>query len=129
MPFCASRSLPLAVGLLSASTAFAKVAFPTPTLPFGGLSAFSTGQWHVGFNQVSGSTLIDATDSTREINHLLPKAGELSMEVLASQTVGSKSAAAFARVTPTTLGASSSAGDPLNPDSTFTGALSSASLY
>lgn len=49
--------------------------------------------------------------------------------MLDTQSIGSKSAAAAAHVTPTSMGTAASAGDPLNPDSTFSGAVSFALLY
>ncbi|KQY81739.1 hypothetical protein [Pelomonas sp. Root1444] len=119
----------MALGLLHAGAAFGQVPFAgLPTLP-GGFQATDIGQWHLAANQVSASTLIGDKDSTQELFHLLPRGGELTAHVLDTQSIGSKSAAAAAHVTPTSMGTAASAGDPVNPDSTFSGAVSSALLY
>lgn len=116
--------LALSLGLLlNAGAAVAQATLPLPPL-----SGLTPGQWFVGSNQVSASTLIDGIESGKDAFHIAPRPTELAMDVKDGQTQGSKSATAFARVGPNSLGTAVGASDPLNPDSTFTGALAQASL-
>jgi hypothetical protein len=124
----AFRLAVLSLGLAAAFAATpARADATTPSLPLGlpgpsNLYGFELNQWFVYANHVSAGTFIDG--STTEDGGLIPfpSASQLTRSAEASQVSGSKLAAGFARVAPSSLGASASARDPLNPASTLTGA-------
>ncbi|MDR7335887.1 PEP-CTERM sorting domain-containing protein [Roseateles asaccharophilus] len=77
-------------------------------------------QWYIGGNAVVAGSIIDGNLSQAVDWRFLPSAAELTRSIEDSQTSGSKLGSAFARVSPTSLGASASARDPLNAASAST---------
>ncbi|KQV48808.1 hypothetical protein ASC95_23250 [Pelomonas sp. Root1217] len=72
-------------------------------------------QWFVATNEATAATIIDGTISQDGAWLKFPSVAQLSHSATDSQAANDKLASAFARVGPTSLGASASALAPLNP--------------
>lgn len=80
-------------------------------------------QWYVGVNAAVAGSIIDGQLSQDGGWRYLPSAAELTRSAQDAQASGSKLGSAFAQLSPTSLGASASARDPLAPASTSTLAI------
>jgi len=112
--------------LLQAGSALAQTSLPGAPPAAGGLFGLTVGSWYVESHLVSAGTFIDGVDSDHSASHIAPTL--LAVDVADHQSLGSKSAAAAARVGATSLGTSAAAGDALHPDGTWTAAASYASV-
>lgn len=130
-------TLRLATLALSLTAAFAAAPasadVTTPTLPLGtpGLSnlyGLELNQWFVFANHVSAGGFIDGATTQDGNLKFFPTGSDLNRSAEISQVSGSKLASAFSRVSADGLGASASARDPLNPMSTWTGAVGYSSV-
>lgn len=93
---------------------------PTPGSLYGAL----LNQWYVGINHVSAGTFIDGATTLNGGMAVMPRPAELVRSADTAQMLGSKQASAAASVSSTRLGGYSRAIDPLDANSTWTGALS-----
>lgn len=79
------------------------------------LYGLALNQWFVVTNEVTAGTIIDGALSQQGGTLSFPSAAQLSRQADDAQAAGGKLASAFARVGANSLGASASAGAPLEP--------------
>lgn len=120
----APRLLSTTFGLLTGLASLSALAgASTPPLPLGtpgpaNLYGAGLNQWYVDANQVSASTLVDGNVTHDGEFKMLPLGADLTRNAKTWQVIDSKSASAYARVAPNSVGAAASLQDPLNPLST-----------
>lgn len=126
-------SLRLAALALSLTTAFAHApamadAAPPPLslgIPdISNLYGLELNQWYVFASQAVAGTIVNGQLSQQMVSRAFPTGADLNLRAEDAQVSGSKLASAMARVSPTSLGATVSARDPLNPLEGGTAAVS-----
>ncbi|WP_457419733.1 PEP-CTERM sorting domain-containing protein [Roseateles sp. P5_E7] len=126
----ALRFTALALSLIAAFVHSPAAADATPSpLQLGApnisnLYGLELNQWYVFANRVTAGTIIDGQLTEQSDSKVVPTGADLSLRVEDSHAAGSKLASAMARVSPTSIGASASARDPLNPLGAGTAAVS-----
>lgn len=127
MPISRLALLPLSLmAALVAVPASADVTPPplSPGIPgLSNLHGLELNQWYVFANQASAGSGIGDASSQDGAFKAFPIAADLTRSATRVLASGSQQASAFARVSPTGIGASASAYDALNPSGTGTGAL------
>lgn len=126
----AVRFSTLALSLIAAFVHAPAAADVTPpplslgTPDISNLFGLELNQWYVFANRAAAGTIVDGQLSEQVLSKVVPTGADLSLRAEDSQTSGSKLASAMARVSPTSIGASASAHDPLNPLGAGTAAIS-----
>lgn len=119
------RLAPLALSLTLAFSAPLTWADATPpglpigTPSLGNLYGLELNQWFVVNHQVSAGTVIGTSVTSEGDALTFPGPAQLTQQASTSQTLGNWQAQAFARVSPTSLGASASARNPLDPSASW----------
>ena len=113
-----ARSLTAAFAPLVASADVSLPPLPLGTPNAANLYGLELNQWFAISNEVTAGTIIDGTLSQSGSSLTLPSTAQLSRQAEDSQAANGKLASAFARVGANSLGASASAGAPLEPRST-----------